>query len=160
MDAQFKFFGSDKIASDKQPVMSGLNYFLTHEARGGTSSKLLGEKRDVKVWMAWLERRVHKEVEAISTPVGYIPKFEDLKKLFKDIIDKKYTEDLYEKQFSLYLDNIVARIDLQLEAYGKESNIPAELFKILNEQREELMALKDTYGPVVKSSEFEKFQTG
>ena len=45
MNAQFHFFNSPKIAEDKQPVMAGLNYFLTHEARGGTSKKLLGEKR-------------------------------------------------------------------------------------------------------------------
>jgi phosphoenolpyruvate carboxykinase (GTP) len=65
MDSQFKFFGSDKIAADKRPVMAGLNYFLTDEARGGTSKKLLGEKKDVKVWLGWLERRAHGEVDAI-----------------------------------------------------------------------------------------------
>ncbi|MFC1826007.1 phosphoenolpyruvate carboxykinase domain-containing protein, partial [Thermodesulfobacteriota bacterium] len=34
MDAQFKFFGNEKIAEGKKPVMAGLNYFLTDEARG------------------------------------------------------------------------------------------------------------------------------
>jgi len=29
MDAQFKFFGSDKIKKEYKPVMAGLNYFLT-----------------------------------------------------------------------------------------------------------------------------------
>ena len=62
--------------------MAGLNYFLTHEARGGTSKKLLGEKRDVKVWLAWLERRVYDEVDVIDTPIGYLPTYEDLKQLF------------------------------------------------------------------------------
>jgi len=73
MDAQFKFFGNDKIAQDKKPVMAGLNYFLTDQARGGTSSKLIGEKRDVKVWLAWLERLAHNEVDVIKTPVGNLP---------------------------------------------------------------------------------------
>ena len=58
-----------------------------------------------------------------------------------------------QKQFSLYIDNIVARIDLQMEAYGKESNIPGKLFEVLKEQREGLMALKDKYGRIVKPSE-------
>ncbi len=97
MEAQFQFFGSDKIAPDKRPILAGLNYFLTHEARGGTSKKLLGEKRDVKAWMAWLERRAHGEVDAIDTPIGYLPKYEDLKELFKSKIDKEYPEDLYVK---------------------------------------------------------------
>ena len=156
MDAQFKFFGSENIAEDKKPVMAGLNYFLTAEARGGTSKKLLGEKRDVKVWLAWLERHAHEEVDVIKTPVGNLPKFDDLKNLFQTIIDKEYTEDLYIKQFSLYIDNIIARIDLQLEAYGKEQNIPAKLFEVLKEQREGLMALRDKYGPIVTPSQLEE----
>ncbi|MBU3917547.1 phosphoenolpyruvate carboxykinase (GTP), partial [bacterium] len=77
MAAQFKFFGNPKIATDKKPVMAGLNYFLTDEARGGNSKRLLGEKRDVKVWLSWLERLVHGEVERIDTPIGYIPRYED-----------------------------------------------------------------------------------
>jgi phosphoenolpyruvate carboxykinase (GTP) len=149
MEAQFQFFGSAKIAADRRPILAGLNYFLTHEARGGTSKKLLGEKRDVKAWMAWLERRAHGEVEAIDTPIGYLPKYEDLKNLFKSKIDKDYPEDLYNKQFSLYIDNIIARIDLQVEAYGKEKHIPQKLFDILKEQRQELVALKDKYGAIV-----------
>ena len=63
MDAQFRFFGSDRIAADKRPVMAGLNYFLTHEARGGEGKKLLGEKRDVKAWLSWLERLAYKNDE-------------------------------------------------------------------------------------------------
>ena len=152
MEAQFLFFNNPKIKKDKKPVMAGLNYFLTEEARGGTSKKLLGEKRDVKTWLAWLERLAHKEVTSISTPIGEIPKYEDLKRLFKSIIDKDYTEDLYNKQFSLYIDNIVSRIDLQMEAYGKESNLPEKLFTVLREQREGLMALKEQYGPIVSPS--------
>ncbi|MGD9286132.1 MAG: phosphoenolpyruvate carboxykinase (GTP) [Desulfobacterales bacterium] len=149
MEAQFQFFGSKKIADDKRPILAGLNYFLTDEARGGTSKKLLGEKRDVKAWMAWLERRAHGEVDAIATPIGYLPKYEDLKNLFKSKIDKDYPEDLYVKQFSLYIDNIIARIDLQIEAYGKEKNIPQKLFDIYKEQRQELVELKNKYGAIV-----------
>ncbi len=149
MDAQFVFFNSDKIDDDKRPILAGLNYFLSDEARGGSSKKLLGEKKDVKAWMAWLEQRARHEVDAIETPIGYLPKYEDLKRLFGDRIDKEYSEDLYAKQFSLYIDNIVARIDLQREAYNKEKNIPAKLFDILKRQRAELTALREKYGPVV-----------
>lgn len=157
MDAQFKFFGNEKIAKDKKPVMAGLNYFLTHEARGGDSKKLLGEKKDVKVWLAWLERRAHNEADAIETPIGYIPRFEDLKHLFETIIEKPYSEELYVKQFSLYIDNIVARIDMQREAYSKNPSTPEKLFEVLKEQREGLMVLKEKYGPVVKPFQLELF---
>ena len=149
MDAQFRFFGSDRIAADKRPVMAGLNYFLTHEARGGEGSKLLGEKRDVKVWLAWLERRAHNEVAAIETPIGYLPRYDDLKDLFAAIIDKAYPESLYDQQFSLYIDNILARIDLQIEAYRRETDIPTRLFQVLEAQKGGLSSLKKQYGPVV-----------
>ena len=160
MDAQFKFFGSQKIAANSQPIIAGLNYFLTHGARGGNSKKLLGEKRDVKVWLAWLERRTHREVDAIETPIGFLPKYQDLKVLFKEIIDKKYPEDLYVKQFSLYVDNILARIELQTNAYRKEQNIPERLLEILEDQRHGLLGLKNKYGSIVTPAEMIKENTG
>jgi phosphoenolpyruvate carboxykinase (GTP) len=155
MDAQFKFFGSGKIDDGKRPVMAGLNYFLTHGARGGEGKKLLGEKRDVKVWLAWLERLAHNDVQAIDTPIGRLPRYDDLKDLFQSIIDKPYPRDLYDKQFSLYIDNIVNRIDMQLEAYGKEENLPAKLFEVLKAQREGLTVLKEKFGPIVLPAQLE-----
>ncbi|MEE4111330.1 MAG: phosphoenolpyruvate carboxykinase domain-containing protein, partial [Desulfobacteraceae bacterium] len=107
------------------------------------------EKKDVKVWLGWLERRAHGDVDAIETPIGFIPRYEDLKALFETLIDKPYPKDLYDRQFSLYVDNILARNDLQTTAYGKEENIPQLLFDVLREQRDGLIALKTKYGPVV-----------
>jgi phosphoenolpyruvate carboxykinase (GTP) len=146
MDAQFAFFNSDRLR--RKPIMAGLNYFLTHGARGGTGSRLLGEKRDVKVWLGWLELRAHDDVEAIDTPIGYIPRCHDLKELF-DGIGKPYPLELYRKQFALYVDNILARINLQEEAYGKEKGIPDRLFEVYAEQKKGLTALKERYGTVV-----------
>ncbi len=160
MDAQFKFFDNQEIAQHSHPIMAGLNYFLTHEARGGNSKKLLGEKRDVRVWLSWLERRSHREVEAIDTPIGYLPKYDDLKILFKEIIDKDYSEDLYIKQFSLYVDNILARIELQITAYSKEENIPERLFEILKEQHQGLTILQKEYGAIVMPIDLIKENTG
>jgi len=151
MDAQFKFFNSPKLK--QKPIMAGLNYFLTHGARGGEpgSKKLLGEKRDVKPWLTWLELRAHNEVKAIDTPIGYIPLYEDLKKLFADTIGKEYPKDLYDKQFSFYVDNIISRLDLQKEAYGKEQPAcPKRIFEIYDEQKKGLEALKAKYGSIVK----------
>jgi phosphoenolpyruvate carboxykinase (GTP) len=146
MDTQFAFFNSDKLES--KPIMAGLNYFLTHEARGGEGNGLLGEKRDVKVWLGWLELRAHGEVDAIEAPIGFIPKYEDLKELFANI-GKGYPKGLYDRQFAFYVDNMLARSDLQEEAYKKEKNIPAKLFEVYREQRKDLEALKAKYGPIV-----------
>jgi phosphoenolpyruvate carboxykinase (GTP) len=150
MQVQFDFFNSKAIADDKRPVMAGLNYFLTHDARGGTEgTKLLGEKKDVKVWLGWLELLAHGEVEAIDTPIGRIPQYEDLKEMFKSKIDKEYPKELYDMQFSLYIDNIVGRLDLQTEAYGKDAHIPKKIFEVYEEQKTALLGLKEKYGSVV-----------
>ena len=148
MDAQFKFFNSKKFSDAGRPIMAGLNYFLTHGARGGEGKKLLGEKKDVRVWLGWLELYANGDVDAIKTPIGFIPMYKDLKKLY-DGISKEYPEDLYNKQFSFYIDNIINRIELQSEAYGKEENLPPQLFKIYEEEKEGLLKLKEKYGSIV-----------
>ncbi|MFO7912997.1 MAG: phosphoenolpyruvate carboxykinase (GTP) [Desulfotignum sp.] len=149
MEAQFQFFGNKKIQKQHQPVMAGLNYFLTEKSRGGESDRLLGEKKDVKVWLAWLERYAHNEAGCIKTPIGNLPLYQDLVRLFEKIIDKEYPKALYDRQFSLYVDNIVQRIDLQETAYAKEAGIPGRLFEILAQQKEQLLAWKQTKGAII-----------
>ncbi|MEE4351257.1 MAG: phosphoenolpyruvate carboxykinase (GTP) [Desulfatiglans sp.] len=149
MHGQFEFFNNEKIKTEYRPILAGLNYFLTHSARGGKGDGLLGEKKDVHVWMGWLERRVHNDVGAIETPIGFLPIYQDLKELFKTLIDKGYDKELYDRQFSLYIDNIIKRIDLQTEAYHKDENVPAKLFEIYKDQKEALLGLKEKYGPIV-----------
>lgn len=147
MAAQFAFFNSPKITDP--PILAGLNYFLTHEARGGDGAGLLGEKRDVKVWLNWLERRSHGDVDAIETPIGYLPLYHDLESLFSTLIKKEYPRSLYDMQFSLYVDKILERIELQEEAYGKEEDLPKKLFAVYAEQKRGLEELKAEFGPIV-----------
>lgn len=155
MDAQFKFFNNPDIREPFKPVMAGLNYFLTHRARGGDSGKLLGEKQDVKVWLAWLERYAHNEAEYLPSPIGNLPAYNDLAMLFKQIIDKDYPRSLYDMQFALYTVKIIHRIELQEKAYAKEENIPEKLFEILADQKTALLDLKEKVGRVIMPDYFE-----
>jgi phosphoenolpyruvate carboxykinase (GTP) len=156
MKSQFTFFNSADFSETGRPILAGLNYFLTEGARGGEGTKLLGEKRDVKVWLSWLAKFAHGEVQGIETPVGFVPKYEDLKALFSSIIDKEYPRALYDKQFSIYVDKILARIELQREAFGKEKNLPEKLFKVYDEWTKGLLGLKETYGNVVTPDQLVK----
>ena len=153
MEAQFRFFNSKKLSAQGRPLIAGLNYFLLDCARGGDLNKLLGEKRDVRVWLSWLERYAHGEVGALETPIGFIPKYEDLRALFEDI-GKPYPASLYEKQFTFYVDNILSRIQIQEEAYRKEKKLPGRLFEVYAEQKAGLAALKEKHGPIVKPDRF------
>jgi phosphoenolpyruvate carboxykinase (GTP) len=149
MKNQFDVYNHPKLTEVARPILAGLNYFLTHASRGGSSPKLLGEKRDVKVWLTWLSKFAHKEIEALDTPIGFIPKYKDLKDLFTSIISKEYPKELYDKQFSIYIEKIQSRIDLQREAFGKEENLPKQLFKVYDEWSEGLKKLKDKFGAIV-----------
>ncbi|MFT5699532.1 MAG: phosphoenolpyruvate carboxykinase (GTP) [Desulforhopalus sp.] len=152
MRAQFAFFNSSKFNTATRPIIAGLNYFLSKENRGGEGSSLLGEKKDVIIWLGWLDRFAHGEVEAINSPIGFLPKYDDLVELFKTI-DKPYSKELYDMHFSLYVDKIIARIDLQRDAYSKESNIPQTLFEIYETQKNELLQLKEKFGPIVSTEQ-------
>jgi len=155
MDAQFKFFNSEKLSTAGRPILAGLNYFLTHNNRGSNGKGLLGEKRDVKVWLGWLDLFAQSEVEAIETPIGYIPKYVDLKALFSKI-DKEYPRSLYEMQFAFYVDKILDRIDMQTKAYGKEENLPPQLFQVYGEWKQGLQELKTKYGSIVSTENLQK----
>ncbi len=148
MDGQFKFFTNPELKM--KPVLASLNYFLTDAARGGNSQDLLGEKRDVTVWLTWLAKLAHDEVTGLKTPLGIIPTFKEVKAIFDQLIpDKGYTKELYEKQFSLYVDNVIARIDMQVAAYQKEVNVPEIYFKTQAAKKARLEKLKAEKGAIV-----------
>ncbi len=149
MEAQFAFFNSSSFKEQQRPIIAGLNYFLTACARGEEEDKLLGEKKDVRVWLGWLERRAHGDVDAIETPIGFIPKYDDLELLFDQEINKEYPKELYDKQFSFYVDNIIDRIDIQEESYKKEKNVPQKIFEVYKEQIEGMLKLKEKFGKIV-----------
>jgi len=88
-------------------------------------------------------------VVAIAITIEFIPRYQDLKTVFGQTVGKEYPLSLYTKQFSFYVDNILARIKLQEEAYGKDTRMPPRLFEVYEEQRRGLEALKRAHGPVV-----------
>ena len=95
----------------------------------------------------------HGDLKGIETPIGYIPHYEDLVELFSSIIDKEYPRELYDMQFSIYVDKILDRVNLQREAFGKEENLPERLFEVYDEWAEGLNALKEQFGSVVLPSQ-------
>jgi phosphoenolpyruvate carboxykinase (GTP) len=147
MNAQFAFFNSPRLA---QPVtMAGMNFFLTRGSRGGEGQELIGEKRDVIVWLAWIELFAHGEVESIDTPIGHLPLHGDLRRLFETTIGKEYSHQTYTMQFSLYVDRIVARLDLQEQAYRLEPDVPRRIFSVYDKQRDALRDLESLFGTIV-----------
>ena len=140
-------FGEDL---DKEPLIFATNYFLQE------NGKFLNEKVDKKIWILWMERRVHKEFDAIETPIGYIPNHEDLKILFKEIFHKEYTREDYEKQFSIRVNKLLEKLDRVEAILRQEENIPDMFYHHLEQQRQRLKEAKHKYGKdVISPSDFE-----
>ncbi|MFH1942643.1 MAG: phosphoenolpyruvate carboxykinase (GTP) [bacterium] len=129
----------------KPPKIFGVNYFLK-----GKDGEFLNEKTDKRVWYKWMEKRIHGEVVAIEAPTGRLPKYDDLKKLFAEVLDKEYTQDDYVKQFTTRIPENLAKIERITTIYKtKILNPPTKLFGVLEEQRKRLLDYQKKYGDYV-----------
>ena len=137
---------------NKKPIVFGVNYFL----RGIDDGKYLNSPHDKHVWVKWMELRVHNEVEAIKTPTGMIPKYEDLKKLFKEVLDKDYAKEDYIKQFTTRVPENLSKIERVSQFYQENvTEIPLEMFGQLYMQRERLLEAQKKYGDYISPEKFE-----
>ncbi|MCW4000865.1 MAG: phosphoenolpyruvate carboxykinase (GTP) [Candidatus Bathyarchaeota archaeon] len=137
----------------KQPIVFGVNYFLKEVGNG----KYLNSPQDKHVWVKWMELRVHGEVDAIKAPTGYIPKYEDLKKLFKEVLNREYTKEDYVKQFTTRVPENLAKIERVQQFYqANVTDTPLELFGILYLQRQRLMDAQAKYGDYISPECFQK----
>ncbi|TET78242.1 MAG: phosphoenolpyruvate carboxykinase (GTP), partial [Candidatus Cloacimonadota bacterium] len=118
----------------KVPLIFSVNYFLKDKA-----GNFLNEKTDKKIWYKWTELRVHNDVEAIDTPTGRIPKYEDLKVLFKEVLNKDYSVDDYNKQFMIRVPENLAKIERIKKIYETQViDAPEILFETLEAQHQRL----------------------
>lgn len=150
----YKAFGENRhIARENLPSGFQVNYWLHKSGRGilapGETDGLIGEKRDTKVWMRIMALMHQGRVETIWTPIGRIPKYKDLKALFAQVIDKEYEKEIYNKQFSLYTDNLIKRIDLSINEFSREKGMVDAFFHVLDTWHRDLAALRATIGPIV-----------
>ena len=137
----------------KQPIVFGVNYFLKEVNNG----KYLNTPQDKHVWIKWMELRVHNEVNALKTPTGYIPKYEDLQKLFKQVLDKKYPKEDYIKQFAIRVSENLSKIERVQRFYQENvTDTPLELFGLLYMQRQRLLEAQEKYGDYISPEYFEK----
>jgi phosphoenolpyruvate carboxykinase (GTP) len=121
-----------------KPKVFATNYFLK-----GYDGRYLNEKLDKRIWVLWAEGRVHGDFDAIRTPIGYIPKYWDLKDLFEAVYDGRiYTKDEYETQFSIRVTNYLEKYERMETQYREEEGMPEVFWTCLMNRQEELLALK------------------
>jgi phosphoenolpyruvate carboxykinase (GTP) len=127
------------------PPVFAVNYFL--RAKGG---QFLTGMRDKAVWIKWMERRSHGELEVIQGPTGLLPKYDDLAALFKQVLGKDYTRAQYVEQFTLRLPENLAKLDRIGKIYRQDvSDTPPIVFEQLTAQRARLEELRKAKGDYV-----------
>jgi phosphoenolpyruvate carboxykinase (GTP) len=130
----------------RPPRIFSVNYFL-QDAQG----RWLNSKLDKKVWLKWMELRVHDEVDAIRTPTGLIPLYEDLARLFEEVLGKSYTREAYVQQFTLRVPQNLAKIERILAIYRNQVlDTPPMLLEALEEQRRRLEEAQAALGDYIQ----------
>jgi phosphoenolpyruvate carboxykinase (GTP) len=134
----------------ERPKVFGTNYFLKKDG------KYLNGILDKAVWVKWMELRIHNDVEAIDAGYGMIPKYEDLKALFKQVRDEEYTEQDYVDQFTVNIPQLLAKQERMAEIYATIDDIPQVMKDEMAAQTERLKKLKAEKGDYVAPSVLEK----
>jgi len=130
---------------ENPPFIFSVNYFLKDE-----KGKYLNGIADKLVWILWAELRVNGEVEAIETPTGMIPIYEDLQQLFKDNLNEDYTKADYDRQFTIRIPENLAKLDRVEKVYReKVSDAPQILYDTFDKVRDRLKAAGDKHGDII-----------
>lgn len=134
------------------PLVFGVNYFLRDK-----DGKFTNGVRDKHVWVKWMELRVHNEAAALVAPTGLIPCYEDLQALFKQVLNKEYSQADYVNQFTIRIKENLEKID-RVVKYHKENvaESPAEVFKVLAEQKQRLEEAGKKFGEFVSPFDLNK----
>ncbi len=124
------------------------NYFLKNDKDQFSNSKL-----DKKIWLLWAEGRINGEYDAYETPVGFIPKYEDLKVLFKDSLQFDYPEADYIDQFSIRIDKYIEKMDRMNKVF-ENVDVPKEFGAKMLELTTKLADAKKEFGSIATPTSF------
>ena len=134
----------------KVPLIFSVNYFLKNK-----QGDFITDKLDKTVWLKWMELRVHNEVDAIETPTGFIPVYDDLKELFQCHLDKEYSREDYALQFETRVPELLDKINRIEKTYKDTvSDAPKALFDVLEEQRSRLLDAQMRLGDCISPLKF------
>jgi phosphoenolpyruvate carboxykinase (GTP) len=133
-----------------QPRVFSVNYFLKDR-----QGNWLNEKNDKEIWLKWMERRVSGEVDAIRTPTGFIPHFDDLQMLFSEVLDTQYGKREYIQQFTTRIPENIAKMQrMEVIFRTRILDTPPVVFTVLKDQEKRLMAAQQKHGEYISPEQW------
>lgn len=124
----------------RPPKIFATNYFLKE------AGQFINKKPDIKVWLMWMEGRVHGEFQALASPLGFLPLYQDLKNLFTEIFNKHFERENYEKQFSLRTAQLLQRLERVEAALKPVPDLPDKFKAEFSVQKQRLLKARQFYG--------------
>ncbi|MBN2183602.1 MAG: phosphoenolpyruvate carboxykinase (GTP) [Sedimentisphaerales bacterium] len=136
---------------EKPPLIFSVNYFLKNK-----DGKYLNDMADKLIWILWAELRVNGDVDALVTPTGLIPKYEDLAELFKKHLNKNYMKEQYIEQFTIRIPQNLAKLERVEKIYTeKVSDTPQIVFDTFDEARGRLQEARDKQSDYISPFDLE-----
>lgn len=133
------------------PAIFSVNYFLRN-----ADGKFVNSTQDKRIWLKWMRLRVDHKLQALRTPTGYIPIYKDLKYLFRVVLNKVYSRNEYQQQFTLRIPEQLAKIRRIRNIYESLPDAPAVIFSELEAQEIRLQQCQRQYGDYVKPDKFKR----
>lgn len=78
--------------------------------------------------------RIEGNVDGLKSPIGIIPLYEDLSRMFSSVLGKPYTRENYESQFTIRLNGYKQKFLRIREIYANIEDTPYEVLEILDKQ--------------------------
>ncbi|MFW9894283.1 MAG: phosphoenolpyruvate carboxykinase (GTP) [Candidatus Thorarchaeota archaeon] len=122
------------------PKVFAMNYFLKSK-----EGKYLNGILDKLCWVIWAEGRMHGDFNAIGTPIGYLPIYEDLTVLFKQYLNTNYKQKAYVEQFTIRIGCFLQKFDRMRTNFENEIKMPPFFWEILDHQKSELIKMRNIF---------------
>jgi len=117
---------------DTVPRIFATNYFLKNEQGNFITPKIYNQ-----LWILWAERRINQEFEAIETPIGFIPKYRDLKALLWDKVKRDFSKEEYIRSFSIQISKYLEKMERMKKIFD-QIEVPKEIYSELKAQTSRL----------------------
>lgn len=134
----------------QQPKIFSTNYFMRNP-----SGKFVTSKLAKKVWLHWAEGRIHGEFAAWDTPTGKIPLYQDLQKLFRELLNEDFSENDYIYLFTFRCANWIEKLNRTAAFFKKiDPGTPAEIFIYWEEAKKKITEAQTKYGNEIKPGDY------
>ncbi len=128
------------------PKIFSNNYFMR-----GPDGNFMTSKLAKKVWLHWAEGRIHGEYDTYDTPTGKIPRYADLKALFKKHLNEEFSEADYSYLFTFRCTKWIEKLERTKAFYAKaDPNTPKEIFDYWDRAITRIKAARERFGDEIK----------